>query len=160
MKEKRNYQEEAEKLAKAIDIAVEAFRLHCPEKLKSHQDHFIKCYLEWKDDALHPEHQYKNLTSLKYDEVAVFTYFLESKGEMIEYFWRRIKEAGLDYPREDKLAKIFQRGKIKGRIEWEYANDVIVAAEQEGRITEAEAMRLSEMIGEFENRPRKRKKKE
>ena len=63
----------------------------------------------------------------------------------------------LGYVREDKLRKILDRGKIKGRIEYELVIDSIVVAEQEERITKQEATQLSEMIGEFETR-RKNKK--
>ena len=121
MKKKRTYQDEALKLAQAIDIAIEAFKVECPKEFeKSHQEHFISCYTDWKEKCLNPEPQFKNLTSLKYSINDVFTYFQEGTGKTVEYFWKRIKEEGLEYERENKLEKILKRGIIKGRIEYDY----------------------------------------
>jgi hypothetical protein len=153
MKTKRTYEAEATKLGLAIDIAIEAFRSECPPEFeKKDQEHFIRCYAEWKEQCLNPEPQFKNLASLKYSINDVFTYFQESAGPTIEYFWKRITEEGLDYKREDKLAKILKRGKIRGRIEYEYVTDIIVVAQQVGLCTEEQAKQLSEMLGEFEMR--------
>ena len=150
---KKIYEDEAIKLSKAIDIAIEAFEKYPPEIwTKDILTHVINCYREWKDDALNPEPKFKKITSLKYIIESVFTYFEESNGKDVEYFWKQIKEQNLDYVREDKLWKIIKRGKIKNRIEFEYVTDLIVIAEQEKRITEDEARKLATMIGEFELR--------
>lgn len=155
MKKRKTYEEEAKKLAKAIDIAIEAIRKYCPSEFdKSHQEHFISCYSDWKTEYLNPEPQFKTLGSLKYSIQDVFTYFQEGTGLTVEYFWKRIKEERLDYKRENKLEKILSRGKIKGRIEYEYVTDMIVAAEQVGMTTRAETEKLSKMLGEFESKMR------
>lgn len=151
MKKKRTYQEEANKLSIAIDIAIEAFKLECPPDFnKDDQEHIISCYTDWKEKCLNPEPQFKNLTSLKYSINDVFTYFQEGKGKTVEYFWKRIKEEGLDYKRENKLKKILNRGKIRGQIEYDYVIDMIVVAEQVGLTTKEETVVLSKMLGEFE----------
>ena len=98
------------------------------------------------------EQKIKTLASLKYDIKAVFTYFQEGAGETVEYFWNKICEANLDYKRENKLEKILNRGKIRGRIEYEYVTDMIVVAEQVGMTSEEETKRLSEMLGEYESK--------
>lgn len=153
MKKKRTYQEEANKLAAAIDIAIGAFKTECPADFdSSHQEHVISCYADYKEKCLNPEPQFRNLTSLKYLINDVFTYFQEGTGKTVEYFWCRIKEVGLDYIRENRLEKILNRGKIKGRIEYEYVTDMIMVAEQVGLITNEESITLSTMIGEYESR--------
>jgi hypothetical protein len=150
---KRSYEEEAIKLSKAADIAIKAFEKYPPEIwTKDMLSHVIKCYREWKDDALNPEPKFRKITSLKYTIENVFTYFQESNGKDVEYFWREIQEQNLEYVREDKLWKIMKRGKIKSRIEFEYITDIIVVAEQEKRITESEVEKLVQMIEEFESR--------
>lgn len=153
MKGRRTYEEEAHKLAIAIDIAIEAFQqIRPPEFEKSHQDHFISCYSEWKVKCLNPEPKYKTLASLKYSKQEVFSFFQESTGPTVEYFWKRIKKEGLDYDRENKLGKILKRGKIRGRVEYEYVTDMIVTAEQVGMISKAEMKQLGEMLGEYESK--------
>ena len=50
------------------------------------------------------------------------------------------------------MKKILNRGKIKGRIEFNYVIDMFVVAQQNGMITKAEAERLNEMLEEFEGK--------
>ncbi|NME71243.1 hypothetical protein [Flammeovirga aprica] len=153
MKKRRNYQTEAHKLAKAIDIAIEAFTEECPSDFnKKTQSHMISCYTDYKDQCLNPEVKYRNLASLKYIIEAVFTYFQEGTGNTIEYFWKRIHEENLEYVRENRLEKILTRGKIRGRIEFDYVTDMIVVAEQVGLTTKEDTTKLSIMLGEYEER--------
>jgi len=147
------YQTEAIKLSKAVDIAIEAFTNKCPSDFeKSHQQHIILSYTEWKESAIHPEPQFKNLTSLKFIINNVFTYFQESTGPTVEYFWKRIKEEKLDYQRENKMKKILARGKIKGRLEYEYVVDMIIVSEQVGLTTKRESEKISQMLEEYESK--------
>lgn len=151
MKRIKTYDEEALKLSKAIDIAIVTFRNKCPKNFnREHQKHFISCYTKWKNECLHPENKFKNLTSLKYYETDVFTYFQESSGLTVEYFWNKTQEENLDYKRINKLEKILKRGKIKGRIEYEYVTDIMVVAEQIGMTSKKETEKLNEMIHDFE----------
>lgn len=153
MKQKRNYAEEAERLSKAIDIAIDAFTKFIPDGVSEEfRQHMIKCYNEWKSRVLHPEPKYRTLASLKYSIDDVFTYFQESSGPTADYFWKEVNNAQLGYAREDKLRKILDRGKIRGRIEYDFATDAIVAAQQAGRINAEEASRLSGMIGVYESK--------
>ena len=92
---------------------------------------------------------------MKYTVVDVFTYFQKARGKTVEYFWKRLNEENLGYLRGDKLRTIMDRRKIKGRIECDYAVNLIVTAKQEGRVTEEESKLLSNMIGDFENRKKK-----
>lgn len=149
----RTYEEEANKLAVAIDIAVEAFQNECPANFTAqHQAHFIKTYKEWKENSLNPEPQFKKLASLKYIVNDVFTYFHEGTGPTVEYFWKRIAEENLDYTRENRLKKILERGNIKGRIEFDYVIDMFVVAQQNGMITKDEALQLNDMLQKFEQK--------
>jgi hypothetical protein len=153
----RNYETEAIKLAKAIDIAIDAFVKYPPKDFtEEHIDHVVSVHNEWKNAVLNPEPKFKKIASLKYDIQNVFTYFQESSGETVEYFWRQIKNESLDYVREDKLRKIIERGK-KGQIEFDLVTDSLVAAEQDGQITKEQAGQLSRMIGEFEKRGKSKK---
>lgn len=152
MKKRRTYQEEANKLAAAIDIAIEAFTLVCPPNVeKSQQEHFISCYSEWKERCLNPDPRFKNLTSLQYSINDVFTYFQEGTGQTVEYFWKKIDEVKLDYKRENKLEKILKRGKIRGRIEYEYVTDMIVVAEQIGMTNKNETIILGDLLAQYES---------
>jgi len=154
---KKNYDTEAQKLVKAIDIAIESYIKFPPDGFtKEVLDHVVNLHKEWKDSVLNSERKFRTLASLKYDIEGVFTYFLEGRGEAVEYFWQQLNQENLGYIREDKLRKILDRGKIRGRVEYELAVDSIVAAQQEGRITAKEAEELSRMIGIFES-PKKNK---
>jgi hypothetical protein len=156
MTPKRDYTTEAAKLAKAVDIAIEAFKKYPPKGMdESHVLHLVKVYSEWRYNALNPAPEYKKLSSLKYSIENVFTIFQERTGEAVEFFWRQIAKEELGYVREDKLRKVLDRGRIKGRLEFDYVTDAFIAAKQEGRVTEAEADLLSNMLGDFENRKRK-----
>jgi hypothetical protein len=150
---KRTYEEEANKLSKAIDFAIEAFEKECPVDFEPHhQEHFINTYKGWKKSVLNPEPQFKKLASLKYNIDDVFTYFQEGAGPTVEYFWKKVDEAGLDYKRENRMRKILDRGKIKGRTEFNYVIDMFVVAQQNGMITREEAERLNKMLKEFEEK--------
>lgn len=153
MKKKRTYQEEVEKLLKAIDISIESFKTYPPKDWTPDIVKMVTSNLE-KDKLriINAEPKYRTLASLKYDIEAVFTYFQEGAGETVEYFWNKILEINLDYKRENKLEKILKRGKIRGRIEYEYVTDMIVVAEQVGMTSEEEIKRLSEMLGEYESK--------
>jgi len=153
MAQSRTYDSESQKLAKAIDLAIEAFTQECPKGFTPvHQEQFIKTYLEWKETCLNPAPKFQNLTSLKYHVESVFSYFQEGSGPTVDYFWKRIVEENLDYTRVNKLRKILDRGKIKTRIEFEYVIDLFVVAQQSGMITRDDAIQLSTMIEQFEQR--------
>ena len=153
---KANYDIEAIKLSKAIDIAIDAYSKFPPNDFtKANIDHIVNLHREWKDSVLKPEPQFKKIASLKYQIENVFTFFQEGTGEAVEYFWRQLSNEKLGYIRVDKLRKIIDRGKIKGRLEYEFITDQIVVAEQCGRITKEESIKLSNMLGEFENRKKK-----
>ena len=150
---RRNYQEEAEKLAIATDIAIKAIK-SCPPKDFKDADiqHFVQTYSDWTEEVLNPRLQYRNLASLKHSVTAVFTYFQESTGPTVECFWNELNQLDLGYKRVDPLQKILKRGKIKGQIEYECVVDTMISAQQEGRINQEELDTLLKYIADFENK--------
>jgi len=149
----KSYKEESESLAIAIDIAIEAYINCIPKDWEQHHlDHVVSMHKEWKNNVINPEPQYKNLASLKHHIQDVFTYFQEGSGDTVEYFWNRIIEENLDYKRENKLEKILKRGKIRGRVEYDYLTDMILVAEQVGLSTKSETEKLSNMLAEYETK--------
>jgi len=157
MKQKRDYTTEATRLAKAIDIAVEAFTKYPTKNCsKDILDSMIKTYQEDKENVLNPEPRFRSLASLKYIITGVFFYFNEASGPDVEYFWQQLQEQQLGYERVDRLSNIFERGKIRGKAEHEFAVDVIVPYQQMGKITQDQASALSAMIGEYKMRGSKR----
>ncbi len=145
------YNEAVENLIEAVSIAIQVIKDYPPKELNNTQlHHVINVYSEWKADIVNPKPKFANMSSLKYKIENVFTYFQEDKGETVEMFWQKIKEAELPYKRENKLAKILKRKRIKDNIEFDFVTDVIVPYQQEGLITEDESMLLKQYIGNFE----------
>ncbi len=150
---KRTYDEEAKNLARAIDIAIESVQKYPPKEFQTaHVEHFVTVYSDIKNSALNPEPQFKNMSSLKYLVEEVFTYFQESKGEEVEYFWKNIQGENLPFERENKLLKILKKGKIKSQAEYDYIIDVIVPFQQSGIIVGSQVERLNQFIADFEQR--------
>jgi hypothetical protein len=148
---KRDYILEAEKVARAIDIAIESFSKYPPIGFNdAHTNQFINVYKDYKEKALNPLPEFRKLASLKYIVNDILTFFQESKGEAVESFWKKVNEENLGYKREDKLRKILNRGKIRGRLEYELAIDSIVAAEQEGIITKEDSSLLGQLIDKYQ----------
>ncbi len=159
MKTKKSYQEEADKLLKAIDISIDAYRIHQPKDWTPDIVNMVTNSLEQnKKMILEAEPKFRNLASLKYDIETVFIYFQEGAGETVEYFWKNIKTSGLEYKRENKLEKILIRGN-KDRVEYEYVTDMILVAQQVGLTNKTETTKLNEMLGEFESKKKKKLRK-
>jgi len=150
---KLNYKEQANALSEAIDIAIDSVKKFPPKGFdETHLNHFITTYLEFKNNALNPEPQYRNSQSLAYIKSDVFTYFQEGSGDAVNDFWKQVGERNLGFLRENKLVKILKREKIKNRIEYDFLIDVIVPYQQEGLINAAEAKQLAKMLAEFEKK--------
>lgn len=148
---KRNYEEEAKSLSKAIDVAVDSFKKFSPKDFNEfHLDHVIKTYLSWKEGLFNPEPKYKNLKSLQYEIEAVFTYFQESSGATVDYFWQQINNLQLGYKRVNKLEKILKRKRIKNDIEYDFIIDVLVPYQQENIITSDEVNIINNLLADYE----------
>lgn len=147
------YLEAAENLVKAIDIAIDVLKVASIKDFREQdKQQFISVYSGWKEELINPQPQYANMASLKYSIEGVFTYFQEGSGQTVEMFWQKIKESGLPYKRENKLAKILKRKKIKNDIEYDFVIDVIVPYKEEGIINDDEFILLNKLIGEFEQK--------
>lgn len=150
---RKDYQTEANKLAQAIDIAIESIQKHpLPSWNKEHTDKFIEFYNNNRDAALNPKPGYKRLDSLKYIIEECFSFFNESSGECVEYFWHRIEDHGLNFQRDDKIEKALKRGEIKDRFEYEIIIDTIIPAIQSVKINSLQKEQLEKMIGVFESK--------
>jgi hypothetical protein len=148
---KRSYEEQSGYLIGAIDIAIEAVQnIHPKGFNQKHVDIFLESYFGWKKRIMESEPKFRNLTSLKYDIVNVFTYFNEASGPTVDLFWNMIKEQNLPYERVNKLAKILSKQKIKNRIEYDYVIDAMVPFKQQGMISEDDFQLLNKLLGDFE----------
>lgn len=114
----------------------------------------MNVYSEWKYSALNPAPEYRKVASLNLRVQGALTIFQEGAGQAVDHFWKRIAAEKLGYKRVDELRKVLDRGRIKGRAEYDQVTDSFIAAQQEGRITAEEADRLAEMIGDFEKHNR------
>ncbi|MDR1730049.1 MAG: hypothetical protein LBR52_05240 [Prevotellaceae bacterium] len=149
------YNEAAKNLIKAIDIAIDVVRQYPPKGYESnHIAQFISTYLDIKKSIVNPDPQYMKMSSLKYKEEDVFIYFQEASGETVNEFWKRIKESGLPYKRENKMAKILKRKKIRNDIEYDYVIDTIVPLQQEGVLSKEDVSLLEQMMAQYEQKIR------
>lgn len=94
----------------------------------------------------------KRQNALKQIENEVLTPWQESFDEDSVRFWNSIKEKEIDIFQENKIENILKKGSIKSLGEYEFVQDAIVIYQQEGKITEDEANRLSEMLLNFEKK--------
>lgn len=138
-------------LAKAIDMAIEAYQKY-PDTILGNQQQAIEVMTEWKGWCLNPEKKFRNLTSLKYIRQDLLSVFERTGDSRTEYFWQRLREEHIDYDRVDLLKKIIKRKRIANRIEYEYVQDNIVFAQQDGRISQEEALEIGRWIGQYESK--------
>jgi hypothetical protein len=145
------YEEQADKLAKAVDIAEQIIKQSADFKAD-----FAKPMLDFgtqiKDKALNPEPQFKKLVSLKYLESDFFTFWNESTGSDVDKFWDRVFKSKLGYVRKDAIQDVLKRKKIKNIHEFDFITDNIVVYEQTGRLNQEQVIELNKYIGEFEKR--------
>jgi hypothetical protein len=150
-KKRVTYQERADSLAKAVDVAVKI--INESERLGNDtKTPMISFCNQIKQIALNPEPQFKKVASLKYLENDFLIYWNESSGKEVDAFWNEIYKNGIDFERKDTIQTVLKRGKIKDIHEYDNIVDNIVVAEQIGRINKEQATELSQMIGDFENR--------
>lgn len=152
------YEEKADNLIKAIDIAIDTFK-KCPPKgfNEQHLEIVLQNKERTKNSLLYPDPKFMNLGSLKYAIQDVFTYFNEGAGETVNEFWKRIKESGLPFERENKLEKILSKKKIKNQQEFDYVIDTMVPFKQEGMISETDFELLNQLIGEYKTKKAKKR---
>lgn len=153
----KKYQERAEQLANAIDIAesvVSKSKL-LDEKTR---EHFIKWGRELKQMALNPQPPFNKVVSLKYLENDFLTFWNEEQGQDVDEFWTEVYKSGLAFERKDTIRTVLNRKRIKDIHEYNNIVDSIVVAEQIGRIDKIIVEELNQLIGEFEQRQTDKKK--
>lgn len=96
----------------------------------------------------------RTLAQLRYLEENFLVFWNEGTDSETRPFWEQVQAQGLPYQRVDHLSKILTRGRIASRTEYEYAVDVIVLAQQDGSLTHTDAVRLAQMIGDYERKRR------
>jgi len=149
----KKYIEQSTNLIKAIDIAIDVIKSTPPKGFNQQHVEIVLQHKESvKNSLLNPDPKYMNLGSLKYKIEDVFTYFNEGAGETVNEFWKKIKESGLPYERENKLEKILSKKKIRNQHEYDYVIDAMVPFVQEGTINEAEFELLNRLVGEYETK--------
>ena len=149
--EKYNYA--ARNLIKAIDIAIEVIKANPPKGLnQQHVKIVLESYNGFKESLVNPNPKFSDLGSLKYKVQDLFTYFQEASGETVNEFWKKIKEAGLPYERENRIEKLLKRGKIRNQMDFDYVIDTIVPLQQEGVLSNDDVEQLNKMITHYENR--------
>ena len=142
----------SEILERTIDIAIESFKKFPPEGFDEHfLEHTINCHVEWKGCLLDREKP-QTMTRISDIKSDVLIYFQEGTGDAVEYFWRRVTDENLGIKRENKLAKILKRGKIKNDIEYDFVIDVMVPYRQQGVISEGDVVKLNQLILAYERK--------
>lgn len=154
---RKTYQEHAEELAAAVDIAEKAI-LELGVEERQADEQMIAWGKEVKELALNPESAFKTVASLKYLINDFFIYWNEASGPAVEAFWKEIEASQLPFERKDLISDILRRGKIRNIPEYEAVTDGLVVLEQIGKITSEQAATLSQYLGEFEARKQKKSK--
>jgi hypothetical protein len=147
------YTAEVNKIVTIIEIAIDAMKKHPPKIFDiSHLNQFVSTYTDFKNSAINPEPQYKNLKSLSYIKNDALIYFQEASGEAVNFFWKEIKQKGININRTNKLDKILKKNKISNQAELDYVIDTMIPAHQEGVITHEQLSLLKSLIGKFEDK--------
>jgi len=93
------YQERAERLSKAVNIAVKVVN-----ESKRFGDDFktpmINFCNQIKQMALNPEPQFKKVASIKYLESDFLTYWNESTDKEADKFWIELHKNGIDFEKK------------------------------------------------------------
>jgi hypothetical protein len=150
-----NYELEAKKVNKIIDLAIISIRKFPPKNFDpTHVNHVIKVYEDLQKKALFPEPNYQNAKSLKYLKEDALIFFQESSGDAIEYFWKELKKEGLTegISRINNLKKILKKGKISNERELELVTDLMIPYQQQGIITDDQYQLINDLIKEFEKK--------
>ncbi len=154
-KTRETYEERAQKLALAVEIAQEI--INTSSKLTDlDKKEYLKLGQLVKGCALNPRKGFKRMDSLKYLESDYFVHWDEIENPEGHRFWTELFKKGLYRERRNIIEKVLKRNKIKNIAEFEFINDTIVVAEQTGHITESQSKQLNQLMGEFEFNQKKK----
>ena len=145
------YQDRADQLVRAVVIAGKIINesLSIDEVTKKH---FINFGQHIKEMALHPTPQFRNISSIKHLENDFLTYWNESSGADVEMFWHLMAQHEISFERKDFLKKVLLQKRIKNSVEYDHVISGISIAEQTGRISNDEAIKLNQYLSAFEKR--------
>lgn len=147
------YIDEVNKTVIVIDTAIDAIRKYPPEAFDaSHLNQFVNTYTDFKSKVTNPEPPHKNIKSLSYIKNDALIYFQEGSGDAVSFFWKELKQKGIDIKRINKLEKILKKNKISNQIELDYVTDMMIPAQQEGHITKEQLAILNSLIEKFEGK--------
>jgi len=144
----KKYDIEAKNLAKALDIAIDAFTKYPPKYFDEYHTHqIINILIEYKDKAKN-----NHLKNLKRSIEEALSFFQEGSGDFVDYFWGKIYENNLPYLRENKLLKILKRKKIRDDMEYDFVIDTMVPYYQNKTINDEEFSLLNTLINKFQKK--------
>lgn len=150
------YEIDAIKLARTIDIAIEAIKKYPPEEFEDKDiEYFVNGYLQFKTEIEIKNPKQQKKSHLKQSTEEVLTYFQEASGEAVDFFWNKINNENLPYKRENKLAKILKRDRIKNIREYDFIIDVMTSYVQSGMLSHEEIVKLNTLISNFEKLQKK-----
>ena len=128
------YVERAGQFVRAVDIGAQVLADHSKDR------DMIKFGAELKELT---KQSPQRVAGLRHLETAYFTYWNETTGPHVDRFWELVTAENLPFERKDVLSNVLRRGRINNAGEHETVVDLLVVAQQEGRITAEEAARLS-----------------
>lgn len=105
--------------------------------------------------ALAPDRAFASLASLKYLEVAFFTYWNECPEPHIATFWHQVAKRKLPYRLRDWAAEALTRGRITSQVEYEAITDAI----GDDHFSQAETIKLESMLSAYALKTSKRAKR-
>jgi hypothetical protein len=153
---KQSYDDLSTLVARVIDLAVEAVTKFPPNGFAAADvEHFIRVYNQHKHETLNPLPQFRKVASANQTMKDILIFFQESNGQAVNYFWEQISQAAIPIKRENKMAKILKRKRIKDRAEFDFLIDVLVPYQQGGMLTEEDVKKVNQMISEFERKKSK-----
>lgn len=142
------YQQEANRLCRALDIAIDTFSRFLPDgSTEEDRQSMISYYEQYKDEIMNPIPEFRDLESLQWSKRDIFNYYEVFFGEMAEYFWKGIEEAGLGYERPNYLREVVEKGEEPHFwVDNKSVEQSILAALQKGTLTAEEANKLRGML--------------
>jgi hypothetical protein len=101
-------------------------------------------------DPLRGARHVRALAAFKYVEEGLFPHWNEEPPSETRAFWRAVEAAGLPFVRRDLLGEIGAKRRITSREHHDFATDAVGGAGLEGGSREAQAARLKQMIGAYQ----------
>lgn len=148
---KIDYNSQSELIINIIDIAIDCFTKNPPKEFEeNHIKQFVNTYIDYRNKAINPEPQFRNLKSLKYIKNDVLIYFQEGTGKAVDIFWKEINEKQFGLVRVNRFEKVLKRGKINNQIEYDMIIDLYNSYIETNMLSSTEINKLNDLISNFE----------